>query len=1236
MLLSLSLNAPAKPNFFASVGARCKLTKRFVSFVLFPFLFLATTIFIVLQSWSEESKRAFETLPLLVASIATNDDNTHCPLSSFEHNYLENSFTPEIPKADFTASDLASKFQLLVNETTIGAYNSYNNININLHLKLEYGQFSSSVIRLFNAREASAPDFDPRTLPTFWLYLINQHLILNNLIANPSASLLSPNNTENKYVFEISNNFKLPFNWNDLLNFYDSLKDNSFYYSLIVSGSNCKSLLYQDLALSNEFTLKEFGKVCSNYKNVYPQSYTSSQIQDKLLQSVYLNSHKTETDELQKNNNQNTICQPFDNPYNLPFHNLYNLPFRLVSKVDTYLNDLEIRKMYGFIYGLTGLEAPQRIIFLNILNENNTAHHTNGSNGTSNQYPIYGKRSLVIPTYSVSDGINNIRNRRARQNLYTDMLSTFFINNNLKIRSYSTDYSSKEDALNEIIENGINSYNEISKLNAFYQRSEISNGAKNVSAFSKPGALDGNQKQIDLLEDCENYDFSFVQPYVLKNSNTGTTNRHQPLHIDFSLFQWNLSKEHEHLQSHYSASANEKAHTNNTTCEDPTIQEAISQNTEPLYTTHDIDYKQVDHLKALMEARLGKIWIPENRYFGLASTKDYNLDHYDFRFFKDITKDDQAHHLAILHRLMRVWFRLCLQFNIPSWINHGSIIGWYFNGLSLPWDADIDVQVPIQSLYKLSKTINNTLIYDYTDFGTFEVFSQEKKLDSNAEFGLRGFYFDVNENFLLRNQIGNPNVNNIDARLIDIESGVYIDITALTDFTSQTNNELITKLLLIDSYTENELNKLSKAKFYNEYYEGIRLVKELRDSLFARKKSIFNKTLEKLQNIKLSISTMKKILVDVESRRISESQSLESQSSESQSSDIFGKHSAETQEEKEYSNSYLDYDDDKIQNLEVSEKKLKLFKFGSVFPPSEDLRNSEVYQKTNRLFEDFFHNMVHCRNYHYYKIEELTPLIPTYYENTITYLPANFLKNIVIEYDTKSINKLEFNDYKFFKYLQLWISSGDCDFKMMNVDGQVGGMGDDEHLGEEDDDQDNTSGVEIDEDSVGFVNPPKEEYSYFQYRKRHKNNGHFQPLEKKSIIEFEYNNIDLYDGGDKTKFESKISNFERKLGKNCYITNEFVQGEFTQFKDYLLLHSYEIEKLFGIANNRLNLEKPSETKIFPTHGNEHHHGDGHSGIIKYEEKYMQETLESFNGEVLRPEPWIIRNYFSKEEDSSII
>ncbi|ODV57854.1 uncharacterized protein ASCRUDRAFT_38674, partial [Ascoidea rubescens DSM 1968] len=272
-----------------------------------------------------------------------------------------------------------------------------------------------------------------------------------------------------------------------------------------------------------------------------------------------------------------------------------------------------------------------------------------------------------------------------------------------------------------------------------------------------------------------------------------------------------------------------------------------------------------------MEARLGKIWIPENRYFGLASTKDYNLDHYDFRFFKDITKDDQAHHLAILHRLMRVWFRLCLQFNIPSWINHGSIIGWYFNGLSLPWDADIDVQVPIQSLYKLSKTINNTLIYDYTDFGTFE-------------FGLRGFYFDVNENFLLRNQIGNPNVNNIDARLIDIESGVYIDITALTDFTSQTNNELITKLLLID-----------------------------------------------------------------------------------------------------------------------------------------------IYQKTNRLFEDFFHNMVHCRNYHYYKIEELTPLIPTYYENTITYLPANFLKNIVIEYDTKSINKLEFNDYKFFKYLQLWISSGDCD-----------------------------------------------------------------------------------------------------------------------------------------------------------------------------------------------------------------
>lgn len=142
--------------------------------------------------------------------------------------------------------------------------------------------------------------------------------------------------------------------------------------------------------------------------------------------------------------------------------------------------------------------------------------------------------------------------------------------------------------------------------------------------------------------------------------------------------------------------------------------------------------------------------------------------HYDWRFFSDAllfektgwTKEERVVRTnIILERLLRNWNRFAESKGLVSWIMHGPLLLWYWDGLMFPFDVDIDIQMPITELVRLSKLYNQTLVVE----------------DPTEGYGR--FLVDVGTYIHNRDILGTG--NHIDARFVDVDSGIYIDITGL-------------------------------------------------------------------------------------------------------------------------------------------------------------------------------------------------------------------------------------------------------------------------------------------------------------------------------------------------------------------------------------------------------------------------------------------------------------------------
>jgi phosphorylcholine metabolism protein LicD len=96
-----------------------------------------------------------------------------------------------------------------------------------------------------------------------------------------------------------------------------------------------------------------------------------------------------------------------------------------------------------------------------------------------------------------------------------------------------------------------------------------------------------------------------------------------------------------------------------------------------------------------------------------------------------------------------------------TWIMHGSLLGWWWNRKIMPWDSDIDVQMSELSMKYLADYYNMTVHhYRFKDAP-----------------GGRDYLLEVNPNYWNESTLDYLNV--IDARWIDMSSGLFIDITTL-------------------------------------------------------------------------------------------------------------------------------------------------------------------------------------------------------------------------------------------------------------------------------------------------------------------------------------------------------------------------------------------------------------------------------------------------------------------------
>ncbi|KAJ3119686.1 hypothetical protein HK098_005232 [Nowakowskiella sp. JEL0407] len=125
----------------------------------------------------------------------------------------------------------------------------------------------------------------------------------------------------------------------------------------------------------------------------------------------------------------------------------------------------------------------------------------------------------------------------------------------------------------------------------------------------------------------------------------------------------------------------------------------------------------------------------------------------DTRFANEAAFADMDHRRKMLVDVVKAWSDFCMENNLITWMAHGTLLGWFWGQKIFPWDKDLDYQMPLADMIKLSY-FNGTK------------YKHRFLIDVNPHIVNRGHEFN----------------NIIDARFIDTRNGLYADITALSTF----------------------------------------------------------------------------------------------------------------------------------------------------------------------------------------------------------------------------------------------------------------------------------------------------------------------------------------------------------------------------------------------------------------------------------------------------------------------
>ncbi|GAB1312937.1 mannosyltransferase [Madurella fahalii] len=160
----------------------------------------------------------------------------------------------------------------------------------------------------------------------------------------------------------------------------------------------------------------------------------------------------------------------------------------------------------------------------------------------------------------------------------------------------------------------------------------------------------------------------------------------------------------------------------------------------------------------------------ETKYFQEAGYTE-ELTHYDARFFRGVIP--YSAHRAVLRHLIRSYLSTCESLGVETWLAHGTLLGWWWNGRIIPWDYDVDAQVSGATLAALAARHNGS-VHEYTYTYTY---ADEDEAGGARE--ARAYLLDVNPNYAEVGRRQGKNV--IDARWIDLDTGMFVDITGLVE-----------------------------------------------------------------------------------------------------------------------------------------------------------------------------------------------------------------------------------------------------------------------------------------------------------------------------------------------------------------------------------------------------------------------------------------------------------------------
>ncbi|OWB84151.1 hypothetical protein B5S33_g2791 [[Candida] boidinii] len=328
-----------------------------------------------------------------------------------------------------------------------------------------------------------------------------------------------------------------------------------------------------------------------------------------------------------------------------------------------------------------------------------------------------------------------------------------------------------------------------------------------------------------------------------------------------------------------------------------------------------------------------------------------NGAHYDWRFFNGFLTEDAINKYdepkekrsIILHRLLHAWLNFTYKTGIVSWVSHGYLLSWYWNSLSFPWDNDIDVQMSVKTLHEFSLKYNNTLIIDDLDNGGF------------------GKYYIDCSTYIPHRSKGNGN-NNIDARFIDVDTGMYIDITGL-------------------SFSESIPPKSSVPREMLQKYKD-----EIEEYLLTRN--------------------------EVNGKNVAKIPEPENQKEEANKNKAIDAESRDDEPE----DSYKYYSESGKLGLAAKLPPLPVRGGRSNLKLNVLNIPGSVAYKINKEM-----NVVNCKNNHFYNVKDITPLLFSVMENSPCLIPKEYKKILSTEYKRGLVTK-KFNKYIFVDGLQLWLS----------------------------------------------------------------------------------------------------------------------------------------------------------------------------------------------------------------------